>query len=53
MALSSKAFSSAALMFVHGAAAKYLEFPIYDSEFKPTEFKDGVKTYARLTRDFD
>ncbi len=48
MALSSKAaFSSAALMLAQGVVAGgYLEFPIYDSNFKPTGFKDGVPVYA-------
>jgi hypothetical protein len=54
MALSSKtAFGSAALMLAQGVVANFIEFPIYDSDFKPTEFKDGVPTYAKVTRDFD
>lgn len=54
MALSSKAaFSSAALMLAQGVVADYLEFPVYDSNFMPTGFKDGTPVYAQLTRDWD
>lgn len=28
-----------------------MAFPVYDSNDRPTEFKDGLPTYARLTRD--
>ena len=30
-----------------------MTFPVYDSNDRPTEFKDGLPTYVRLTRDND
>ena len=32
--------------------AGYLSFPVHDSTDRPTEFKDGLPTYVKLTKDF-
>lgn len=56
MALSRNlALSSSLLLFAGNdfASAAYMAFPVYDSQDRPTEFKDGLMSYARLTRDYD
>lgn len=32
--------------------AAYLEFPVFDSNDRPTDFKDGLPTYANVTIDY-
>ena len=32
--------------------ASYIEVPIYDSQDRPTEFKDGLMAYVDMTRDY-
>ena len=39
-------------MLADMASADYLEFPLYDSNDRPTEFKDGLMTYLKATRDY-
>lgn len=32
--------------------ADYIEVPIYDSQDRPSDFKDGLMSYVDLTRDY-
>lgn len=32
--------------------AAYMSFPVHDSTDRPTEFKDGLPTYVKLTKDY-
>ena len=54
MALSrTLAVGSSLLLAEQLTQAVYMTFPVYDSNDRPTEFKDGLPTYVRLTRDND
>ena len=54
MALSSMArFGSAAALLASYASAEYLSFDLQDSTDRPTEFRDGLMTYLRVTRDYN
>ena len=35
------------------AEAAYIEFPVYDTTDRPTEFKDGLPTYVKVVRDWN
>ena len=51
MALSKLALTSSMLL-AQGVMSKMLQFPIYDSTDRPTDFKDGLMTYVQVTRDY-
>ena len=54
MALSrTLALGSSMLLADQFTQAAYMSFPVYDSSDRPTEFRDGLPTYVRLTRDYD
>ena len=44
---------SAAALLASQASAEYLQFEVYDSNDRPTEFKDGLMTYLKVTRDYN
>jgi len=52
MALSKLALGTA-LLLTEGVLGEVLTFPVYDSCDRPTEFKDGLLSYVKLTKDFD
>lgn len=54
MALSSLTkLGGAAALLAPYASAEYLQFQLYDSVEKPTEFADGLMTYLKVTRDYN
>jgi len=50
MAISRLAALGSTALLAHGV---FVEVPVYDSTDRPTEFKDGLPTYIRMTRDND
>ena len=53
MALSSMVKAGSAALLALNASAEYLQFDVYDSNDRPTEFKDGLMTYLKVTRDYN
>jgi hypothetical protein len=52
MALSRLALSGS-MILAQGAMAAILQFPLYDSTDRPTEFKDGLMSYVKVTKDYN
>ena len=42
--------SQASIMML--TSADFVKLPLYDSNDRPTEFRDGLMTYVRATRDY-
>jgi len=42
----------ALLMLASTVSGAFLEFPVFDSNDRPTDFKDGLPAYANITIDY-
>lgn len=42
----------ACMLMAHVVSAALLEFPIFDSNDRPTDFKDGLPAYLNVTMDY-